>query len=252
MHVEKYQRNAVGHMLRHYNRWVMNFSNKDIDHMRSDLNYDLAPQRGMSDIDYYQKRLTEVKCQNRADVKTLCDWIITLPKMEFSEEQERRFFQESYIFMAKRYGEQNVISAWVHKDESGQPHMHFAFIPICHDKKKGIEKVSAKEVLTRSDLQSIHKDMNEHMQRTFGYDVGILNGATAGGNKTVMELKQQSLQNEIRTLDTIKGRSINDLAQAIRKYPKIIELFTKAMRIALGKESPQQTRQQERAHQRSR
>lgn len=248
MHVEKYSRNAVGHLLLHYNRWVMVFGNRDIDHIRSDLNYNLAPSRGMSDIDYYQKRLAEVKCQKRADVKTLCDWIITLPKTEFSEEQERQFFQEAYDFMAKRYDERNVVSAWVHKDESGQPHMHFAFIPVCVDRKKGIEKVSAKEVLTRSDLQSIHKDMEERMNQVFGHEVGILNGATAGGNKTVMELKQQSLQNEIRTLNTIKGQSINELAETIKRYPRIIEIFTRAMRIAMGKEPPQQ----ERTYQRSR
>lgn len=88
-----------------------------------------------------------------------------MPKEAFTEEQERCFFQSAYDFMVKKYREENVISAWVHKDEAGQAHMHFAFIPICIDKKKGIEKVSAKEVLTRDELRSIHKDMSKYMER---------------------------------------------------------------------------------------
>ena len=252
MHVEKYQRSAVGHMLRHYNRWVMNFGNKDIDHLRSDLNYDLAPQRRMSDIEYYQKRLSEVKCQNRADVKTLCDWVITLPKGNFSEEQERRFFQTAYDFMTKRYGEKNVISAWVHKDESGQPHMHFAFIPICHDKKKSIEKVSAKEVLTRTDLQNIHPEMAACMERVFGHDIGILNGETAGGNKTVMELKTRELKQEVEALNSLKEQSIVEIANTIKKRPKLIEYITRAIHIALGKEKPPVVRERERVRERGR
>ena len=80
MHVEKFQKSAVGHMLRHYSRSSTNFSNEDIDPMRSGLNYNLAPKREQRDICYYKERLSQVKCQNRADVKTLCDWVITLPK----------------------------------------------------------------------------------------------------------------------------------------------------------------------------
>ncbi len=252
MHVEKYTKNAVGHLLLHYGRWVAHFGNKDIDHLRSDFNYNLAPARGMGDFDYYQKRLSEVKCQNRADVKTLCDWIVTLPKENFSEEQERRFFQTAYDFMAKRYGEKNVVSAWVHKDEGGQPHLHFAFIPVCIDRKKGIEKVSAKEVLTRTDLQNIHPEMAACMERVFGRDIGILNGETAGGNKTVMELKAKELKQEVASLKELKEQSIVEVAQSIRKQPKLIEAITRAIRIALGKEKPPIIRDREHIREQSR
>lgn len=250
MHVEKFQKNAVGHMLRHYNRIAMHFGNENIDHMRSDLNYNLAPKRKQYDIEYYKSRLSEVKCQNRADVKTLCDWIITLPKGDFTQEQEQLFFRSAYDFMAKRYKEENVISAWVHKDESGQPHLHFAFIPVCVDKKKGIEKVSAKEVLTRNELRCIHREMAEHMSNIFGHDIGILNGATAGGNKTIMELKAQDTQKEILALNKIKEQSVFDIAQTIKKTPKVLADISKAVRIAMGEE--QMEHKQNRTYNRSR
>ena len=97
-------------MLQHYNRSAVNYGNEAIDCLRSDLNYNLAPKRDVNDFTYYQQRLAQVKCQNRADIKTLCSWIITLPKQDFTEAEEKKFFQTAYNFMAKRYGEKNIIS----------------------------------------------------------------------------------------------------------------------------------------------
>lgn len=238
LHVEKFPKMAVGHMLRHYNRMTLNFANESIDHLRSELNYNLAPKRNADDFAYYKQRLSQVKCQNRADVKTLCSWIITLPKQDFTEAEEKKFFQSAYDFMTKRYGEKNIISAWVHKDESGQPHLHFAFIPVCMDKKRGIEKVSAKEVLTRNELRVIHKEMSVHMERTFGRDIGILNGATVGGNKSVAELKAKELQANVATLEKVKSQSVEELAQTIKKRPKVLTDITKAVRMAAGEAPP--------------
>lgn len=238
MHVEKFAKSAVGHMLRHYNRMALNYGNENINYLRSELNYNLAPRRNIDDFSYYKKRLSQVKCQNRADVKTLCDWIVTLPKQDFTEAEEKKFFQTAYNFMAKRYGEKNIISAWVHKDEAGQPHLHCAFIPICLDRKKQLEKVSAKEVITRNDLRVIHKEMSRHMEQVFGRDIGILNGATAGGNKAIAELKAKELKADISTLEKVKGQSIEALAQSIKKRPKTLTNITKAVRIATGEALP--------------
>lgn len=238
MHVEKFPKTAVGHMLCHYNRTAMNCGNENINYSRSGHNYNLVPKREVNDFTYYKKRLAQVKCQNRADVKTLCDWIVTLPKQDFTEAEEKKFFQTAYNFMAKRYGEKNIISAWVHKDEAGQPHLHFAFIPICLDRKKHIEKVSAKEVINRNDLRVIHKEMAEHMEQVFGRDIGILNGSTAGGNKAIAELKAKELKTDISTLEMVKGQSIEALAQTIKKRPKVLTDINKAVRLAAGEALP--------------
>ena len=97
------------------------------------------------------------------------------------------FFRASYDFLEKRYGRENVVSAYVHMDEK-TPHMHFAFIPVTEDRKKGGFKVSAKEVLTRSDLQTFHADLQRFLGQR-GVPLAVLNGATRDGNKTVAELK---------------------------------------------------------------
>lgn len=243
MHVEKYTKSAVGHLLQHYNRAANHTSNQDIRIDKTKFNYNLC-KRELPDFSYYKNRLAQVKCHKRADVNVLCDWIITIPKKAFTEEQERHFFQSAYNFMAERYGEKNVVSAWVHKDEAGQPHLHFCFIPVAIDKKKKIEKVSAKEVLTRRELQTIHKDMARYMEHIFGYDIGILNGTTIGGNKSITELKLQDSQreltrtvSEISSLKQIKHQSISELANAIKQKPSLISDVSQAMKIAIGKQN---------------
>jgi hypothetical protein len=188
-HLQKHSRAATGHLCAHYDRSADNIGNKDIDPERSGLNYNLGPSRDGRQVDYIRQRCGEVKCHNRKDVNVLCTWVVTAPK-GLPEADQGKFFQEAYGFMAGRYGgNKNVVSAYVHMDEV-TPHMHFAFVPVV-DGRDG-QKVSAKEVVNRRDLQTFHADLSRHMAAAFGRDVGILNEATADGNRTVAEMKKQS------------------------------------------------------------
>ena len=83
--------------------------------------------------------------------------------------------------MNERYGNQNVLSATVHYDET-TPHLHYAFIPVVFDEKKQREKVSAKEVLTRKELSSFHQDLDKYLKQQIPhiYQEGILNNQTIG------------------------------------------------------------------------
>ena len=184
MHVEKYEKTAVGHLLKHYDRTAEHIGNKDVERSKSSLNYNLC-EREQGAFAYYQKRLSEVKCQNRKDVKTLCDWVITLPQKPFTERGEREFFKVAYKELCRRYGSDNVISAWVHRDEKGQPHMHFCFVPVIFDKKKQEYKVNAKQCINKVELKQVHPEMQEYLENKLQTKVNILNGATAEGNKTI-------------------------------------------------------------------
>ena len=188
MHVEKYNKGAVGHMFSHYDRTHPG-GKSNIDIAKTQLNYNLAKDdQPLPQLDFLQQRLSQVKVQNRKDVNVMCDWVITAPKT-LDEHEYEMFFLETYKFMSGRYGKENVISAYVHMDET-QPHMHFSFIPITKDKRKDRYKVCAKEVITKRELQTIHKDMNSYITEVFGRDIGILNGATALGNVTVDTLRK--------------------------------------------------------------
>lgn len=189
-HMMKHSKAGCGHMFSHYDRKAESISNENIDKTKTWENYNLATHQQMEQGDFVRQRCSEVYCLNRKDVNVMCSWVLTVPKY-LPEEEHERFFKASYSFMEKRYGKENVVSAYVHKDEI-QPHMHFAFVPVVYDKKKERFKVSAKEAVDRYDLQTFHQDLAKHLQNNLGHEVSVLNDATKEGNKSIEELKKQS------------------------------------------------------------
>ena len=93
-HVAKHSRNVCGHMFAHYDRTANNISNEKIDKSKTINNYNLAPDRNISQMDYVNKRCSEVKCLNRKDVNVMCSWVITVPK-DLPCDDEKKFFNES-------------------------------------------------------------------------------------------------------------------------------------------------------------
>ena len=216
--VQKYTMRAVGHMLNDYARKEndgVERGNKQIDKSRTHLNYKLSPERIgidkdgneyiMSDYQVLQKRLSEVKHMNlskRTDINVLCDWIITLPE-DVPPERAKEFFENAYAFCCDRYGENNVVSAHVHMDET-TPHMHFAFVPVVVD-AKGSEKLCAKELISKLELSKFHPQLQEYMVSHMGQPVGILNGATVGGNLTIIEMKMRKALEELAQVQARTG-----------------------------------------------
>lgn len=198
-HMMKHTKASCGHMFAHFDRKAENISNENLDRTRTHLNYNLAIHQQMDQGEFVRKRCSEVRCQNRKDVNVMVSWVITAPK-DLPETEHRAFFQASYDFCKKRYGLENVVSAYVHMDEV-TPHMHFAFVPVVrtfkHDKKNPciateVKKVSAKECVNRYDLQSFHESLEQYVERELGHKVSILNEATKEGNRSIEELKRQS------------------------------------------------------------
>ena len=131
---KKFGRQEITNQLRHVLREIQYPKNTDIDPERTHLNYSLTPMRYLSPKEYLKKRLSELHIHNNKDRVILSGWIITKPK-ELDEKYEERFFEACYEFLENRYGgEKNVIAANVHKDESGEPHMHFLFTPVAEYK----------------------------------------------------------------------------------------------------------------------
>lgn len=201
MNVQKYTASQLGQMLTHYNRnngEERNYSNENIDKSRTHENYNLAPVRDISEIDFINNRIDEVKHINRADVIKMATWIVTLPKDYKGDSMS--FFEQSYKALSNRYGEQNVISSWVHMDEK-QPHMHFAFVPVVRTVDRSgnhIEKLSAKELINREELKQMHPYMERCLTRNLGEPVHLLNEATREGNKAVSELKRDTVRDNLQ------------------------------------------------------
>lgn len=257
--VAKYARDACGHLFKHYERAknengeYIKFGNQGIDTTRSHLNYNLAPERPEGQYAYLTQRTGEVRCMNRADVKVMCSWVVTAPK-GLDEQDHERFFQTAYRALADKYGEKNVISAWVHQDEAGQPHLHFSFVPVVPDRKRGGEKVSAKELLTKAELQEFHPWLSGVMVQEFGRDIGIETGELGTrGNLTmaqyqavqdanaaaeaarqeaeVMIQRKEALQNELP-----EAEQTNEAIRVIGELVQTAQNRTRFLRAASPKE----------------
>lgn len=218
-HVAKYNKGAMGHMMSHYDRSKDGMSGY-IDSDRTHLNYNLATHQSLRQLDFVHKRLNEVYCMNRKDVNVVCDWVVTMPK-DLDSELTRDFMQASYDFMAARYGRENVISAYVHMDETS-PHIHFAFVPVTYDPKNGRNKVSAKEVVNRHDLQTFHTDLQRHLEEVLEREVHVLNEATAEGNRSIQELKRGTAQQKLAELEEDITDLQQDLAVLQGKHGKLL------------------------------
>lgn len=187
-HVAKYQAPALGNMTAHYERVLereRGYVRSNIDPERTRLNYNLAPDRGVPPVEFIQERINslELKRAPRKDAVRMCDCVLTLPE-SFDPARSAEFFAAGYGFLAARYGEENVVSAYVHMDEA-TPHMHFAWVPVTKD-----GRLSAKDVVNREDLRSLHSDMQADMERALGCPCEVLLDPEKQGEKQLSQLSQ--------------------------------------------------------------
>ena len=265
------------------NGQYITFGNQRIDPTRTHLNYNMCPDGG-EQRERLEARLSDpnVKCMNRADVVVYGSWCITLPthvpmedengniiyeerevhhrdgtvttetapklkEISYIDEQIKQFFELSYKFLSERYGEQNVISAYVHMDET-TPHMHFLFIPIVDDKKWNEKhpdkeprvKVCAKELMNMTEMNVFHRVLQEYMDQHSQKGLfPVLNGTTIGGNRTIAELKAQSAMKEAieatrnaKEIKVVADQSVIDANEQVKQVQSEIVNIQEAKLIA--------------------
>lgn len=186
MHVDKYKSSQVSSLIGHDMRSIPNHTNEQIDPARSHLNYNLHSGNPFENL---KTRLGELSFVKKKTTNVIASWAVTAPTgLEFEDQKE--FLELMYVWLKDRYGSENVVSAYVHLDET-TPHMHFKFVPAVGD------RLSAKDLLNRYELTVIHKEAEKAMAEKFGVAGMILNGATVGGNKSIAELKLRTLEKKI-------------------------------------------------------
>lgn len=212
-HAQKIKKQGVIGLIIHCERREgCELSNQDIDQSRTRLNYNFACDiQPMKPEQFLKKRINEVKHINRNDVVYMVDWIVTLPK-DVPPEDTERFFEITYQFLENKYKKENVVSAWVHNDET-TPHLHFSFIPIVEI--DGIERLKCKDVLTKKELKRFHPDLGAYLEQSLGYMPSIQNNATINGNRTVQELKQEE--------DLSLKKTLHNLHKSIEVNQAIID-----------------------------
>ena len=221
-HIQKNTRAATGHLFDHYGRNAeeekykyLYRQNDSIDPGRTHLNYNLAPSDGKTQQEIFNERMSQVKCLKRKDVNVMCSWVVTVPK-DLEPERIGEFMQHTYNFLENRYGRKNVVSAYVHMDET-TPHMHFAFIPVVFDEKKQIEKVCAKEIIDRHELQVFHNELQNYLENSMGCRVNVLNDATKEGNKSIEELKRGTARQTLQDVHRATKKEKDELNYLLKQ-----------------------------------
>lgn len=79
---------------------------------------------------------------------------------------KQEFFKDCYEFFARRYGEENIISAVVHNDET-TPHMHLNLVPITTD-----GRLCSKELFNKRQLRDLQTDFYESVGKKYGLERG--------------------------------------------------------------------------------
>ena len=218
-HIAKYQSGAIGHMCALYENEAMQAKG-----------YNLGPKRLISQVQFISERISALALKRhvRKDAVSLCDCIVTLPR-SFDDNREREFFKTAYTFLSQRYGVDNVVSAYIHRNSS-RPHMHFAWIPVTED-----GRLSAKSVVTRLELKTLHPDMQRFMESSLGCKVEILLDSEKAGERILSGLGLKDYidaKAELERLDSeiaVKKAQLNEiLRQEHEARERLAELIRSA------------------------
>ena len=110
-------------------------SNPQIDSERTKNNYRFTPYFGKIYTEFINGRIKELGLSPRKDAVVMNSFVLGSDKAFFdglAKVEQYNFFSDCYKFFAERYGEENIIAAVVHNDET-TPHMHLNLMPVTKD-----------------------------------------------------------------------------------------------------------------------
>ena len=194
-HIAKYKATSVGHMLAHYRRDASSMERDNIDPKRVEndmvvghyTNKDgrlvvgrVVPREGEPNWGTVERRIERVneaqkaagKRATRKDAVVMADVVVTLPD-NVRKGDEDRFFRLTYWYLSNKFGIDNMMGGFVHKDEvlkDGTPardHMHVPFTPILDG------RFNYKKMCPRSFYQSMHKELGDYLEGRMGYRPAI-------------------------------------------------------------------------------
>ena len=190
-HRAKYKATSVGHMLAHYRRDASSMERDNIDpkRVKNDMvvghytNKDgrlvvgrVVSREGEPNWGTVERRIERVneaqkaagKRATRKDAVVMADVVVTLPD-NVRKGDEDRFFRLTYWYLSKKFGIDNMMGGFVHKDEvlkDGTPardHMHVPFTPILDG------RFNYKKMCPRMFYQNMHRELGDYLEKRLGY-----------------------------------------------------------------------------------
>lgn len=190
-HIAKYKATSVGHMLAHYRRDASSLERDNIDPKRVENDMVVAhytnkdgklvvgrvePREGEPNWGTVESRIERVneaqraagKRATRKDAVVMADVVVTLPD-NVRKGDEDRFFRLTYWYLSNKFGIDNMMGGFVHKDEvlkDGAPardHMHVPFTPILDG------RFNYKKMCPRMFYQNMHRELGDYLEKRLGY-----------------------------------------------------------------------------------
>lgn len=190
-HIAKYKAASCGHMLAHYRRDPSSLERDNIDQNRvkNDMvvgHYTnkhgklvvgrVVAREGEPNWGTVERRIERVneaqkaagKRATRKDAVVMADVVVTLPD-NVRKGDEDRFFRLTYWYLSNKFGIDNMMGGFVHKDEvlkDGSPardHMHVPFTPILDG------RFNYKKMCPRTFYQNMHRELGDYLEKRLGY-----------------------------------------------------------------------------------
>ena len=200
--MEKYHKNDVAPVERENER-DENYeaANPQIDCERTRNNYRFTPYFGKTYTEFINGRIKELGLSPRKDAVVMNSFVVGSDKTFFDKLPkvlQYEFFTDCYKFFAERYGEENIIAAVVHLDET-TPHMHLNLMPITSD-----GRLCSKQLFDKPQLQKLQTVFYEEVGKKYGLQRG----------------KEGSQRKHLSTAE-FKAKKIIEQAEAIREENQV-------------------------------
>ena len=199
--MQKFHKNDVAPVERENERDENYISdNPQIDRTRTKNNYHIIGGYGTY-TEFINNRLRELNFSPRKDAVVMNSFVLGSDKTFFdglSRVEQYNFFSDCYQFFAERYGEENIIAAVAHNDET-TPHMHLNLMPVTKD-----GRLCSKQLFDKPQLQQLQTDFYE----------------TVGKRWSLQRGKEGSQRKHLSTAE-FKAKKIIEQAEAIREENQV-------------------------------
>ena len=175
--------------------------NPQIDKERTKGNYRLTSRFGKSYTEFINERIQALRLSPRKDAVVMNSFVIGSDKTFFNglpQIRQCNFFSDCYRFFAERYGEENIIAAVVHTDET-TPHIHLNLMPVTKD-----GRLCSKDLFDKPQLRQLQTDFYNAVGRKYGLQRG----------------KEGSQAKHLSTAE-FKAKKIIEQAEAIRQENQV-------------------------------
>nr|MBC9710078.1 plasmid recombination protein [Enterococcus sp.] len=240
------------HILHHsWKNWERKLNNETIDKSKNKLNYQIFNSVRSGEplkAEHIQQVKDLIKEETgravRKDAVVVASIVVTRPP-NVSKNDEMKFFEQSYNFFRERLLEAKLdlsnshLTGFVHMNET-TPHMHLQFIPI-QKCDKG-HKLNAKNIVSRSLLQTMHKDLTEHLEKELHYRPELLIDEEHSIDRMLgrYDLDNKDYQKIKNALTQDLRREKEYLRQDIRREEQAIAEVDNSIKIAKIQSSPKE------------